>query len=115
MRVRDGLFSGWWGSGDGRTQRVYLLWLGVIFLQRMSEEKVWTLSSGERPIFQRENLSGEYTLLHQFYFNITSTKWDVVADGACARVKVSVGRCASTIVRLSIDTCRVLRIAEWGM
>ena len=42
--------------------------VGVIFLQRMSEEKVWTLSYGERPIFQRENLSGEYTLLHQFLF-----------------------------------------------
>ena len=44
--------------------------VGVIFLQRMSEEKVWTLSSGERPIFQRENLSGEYTLLHQFFISI---------------------------------------------
>ena len=82
----------------------------------MSEEKVWTLSCGERPIFQRENLSGEVICCISFLSQYFCTKWDVVACGACARVKVSVGRCASTVVWVSIDTCRVYKVsysAEW--
>ena len=57
----------------------------------------------------REFIWRIYSVASVFYFNITSTKWDVVADGACARVKVSAGCCASTIVRWSIDTCRVYK------
>ena len=82
----------------------------------MSEEKVWTLSCGERPIFQRENLSGEAICCISFFLNIICIKWEVVAGGACARVKVSVGRCLSTVVWLSKDACRVYKVpysAEW--
>ena len=97
------------GSADGNPTRISSIGKCDISTENERGESVDFILWRKAHLSTREFIWRIYSVASVFYFNITSTKWDVVADGACARVKVSVGRCASTIVRLSIDTCRVYK------